>query len=448
MVISVLGLSCHYFFDKVLHLPVGYLVLANILFIVVLLLGKNFRIERKWGMIVGIVAIFLFVMALSILNGLLVEGIPWQGITTRKLVALMGGYERLDAFGTHYVPSYEQLEQIIKGILYNMTFPVLLISFLLLFRNLSKKNRVFYRGILKTIILICVINALFNIVEFMVPPVHSWLMMKGGYATGADFFTYRGMSFVLNIYINAFLNLLLLGFCFNKYLNTFKAKWLFVYFLVLLTVLIAGTRIAMITGLVQTMIQVFFHSYEKKRSKAIAVLVTIAALIGGPFLLIMIKPDIIKVLMTIVTLQDASGSAQLHLYLFFNSIDMFLRFPFGIGIGKADQGGFESSQWFNTESHALAVTVGAGIIGLFLYLILNSYLLYKSYKAGQINKDLAFIFPLGAGCFMVSIINMQIYESLLPVTFLALLYAISLVINNDQDKGVELYPKNCNGPTR
>lgn len=421
----------HYLFDKTVKVPIGMLVVFITLSVVFVNLVNKRRLPAKWLLLLGIVAIFALLIIISIPIGALLEGIEYENITTEAITGIFNGnLSSLKHIIPWYVTTYESAGQVLKGIFYNLTFPLMLLAFCYIFHYFSKNRPMFYLPFLKMLFAICIVNAIFNIVEFAIPRLHLGLLLLGGYGDGDSFFTFRALSLVLNVYVNSFLNLLLVAMSLNRFLMGRKIKWMLTFFFGFMIILISGTRVAMIAALLQTFVQILSRKFNRPSSKTRYVLLFSMILFLSPILLLIIKPDIFAVLTTIIQLKDPSGSAQMHLYYFLNSIDIILQFPFGIGIGKSDFGAFGTIGWIPTESHILALGVGAGFPGLILFLIMNTYLLYISNKTGNICKELHFIFPFGLGVFLISFINIQVFESLMPVTYMSLLYAMTITMEN------------------
>jgi hypothetical protein len=426
--LSICSLCLHYVADKAFGIPFGIGILMLLLVCGTLTIPGCLRIPKPNAIVVGLCGTYVAVLVLSIPVGMCVEGQPYSSFLAETTRQLSGAdYANFVASIPRSIPLYRTSTQIGQGLQYTATLPLSLVCLYTLFRHLAVRVPAYHRSILLGFYAVGLANVLFNLVEFSVPPLHWWLLLVGQYGRGEIFFSYRALSFPLNVYINAFLLLLFIAQSLGEFFRLRRKRHLAATTAAFAALLISGTRIGLIAGLCMAALFVFWYPFDRTATRmryaVVGGALGLLCLVG----IVVVKPDTLSIVQSIGSVQDKSGSAQLHTYYFMNSLDIIAQYPLGIGIGKSDFGGFASGAWLNTESHMLSLAIGAGVLSLLVFLLLNFALLRTSRAAGREDPQLFFIAPFGLAILLISAINMQVCQSLVPVLYTSVLYAMVLV---------------------
>lgn len=314
------------------------------------------------------------------------------------------------------IPEYINLKQFFYGLFYNNVLFIFLLMYYFFLRNVKQ-----YYYIEKTIFYFSLLNVIFSIIEIFFPQLHHFLMSKAGYKNINYFFIIRPVSIVLNSYINAFFSSFFTFWSMYYWINLRKKIYLILFFLGILATILAGARFSILL----LILSLVFYFILLKKIKFISYLIYILfVLVVILIIFSYLNKNYFTLLISIIKISDPSGSANLHKLLMLKTLKICFNHPLGIGIGKADFGALNTipSFAYNSESFLLTILLQGGIISLFIYIVINIFLIY------QLNKIKAYhLISFSIAVLIISLINIQILQSITMTSVIAFIYLPALL---------------------
>ena len=322
-------------------------------------------------------------------------------------------------WGEPWVTGYESPLQPVIGLFYSLRYMLLFGLVIGTSFVVSEDN---YRRILNIILLLLFANCIFSYIEYMFPAVHKFLMSRTAHPE--DFsFVYRGLSFLFNVYDASVSMIILSALAYCRYVLTRRKIYFFVFVLAFFSTILLGTRIGYVGLLVFWFMMILLSEYRfiKKLIFALASLVIFMCLFS---ILFLVSEDVRKILLSLISLEDTVGSIQLHVRLFFGSLRLISDYPFGLGIGKTNFAAMYNSYYFDPESFILSLALDAGIISVVLFLWYHWSVLRQLIKIGYNSKISRIYSALVVTLIIISLVNIQIFNSVLVSTVIPIIVGI------------------------
>lgn len=427
--VIVLLSMLHQIFQKLFHIPIGFLATLIVFSIASYYFIKDQTYKKSTFIILLLGIIYAFFVILSIPIGFMSEGKPFDQDVFKLIFDYLDlGFDWRDLRFVLplQIPPYEKQTQPFAGIYYTCQLPVLIFGWYLVIKN-SKNEDKFLGSINSVLFVILFLNMIFNYIEYSIPSLHSFIMSSAGVGDGSDFFSYRGFSLAFHFYVNAFMLQLFYAIVLANVFIKKRVRDVIFVVLGLGAILISGTRVSWLGSFVVTIVTLLFVPLSANINR---LSILIKSIIGGVIvfiIMIIIKPDTLDILMTIVNMKDTSGSSQIHAFYFLHSLDIIAQYPLGIGVGKSDFGAFGTSAWINTESHMLSLAMGTGLHTFLLFLFYYLILCKKAFKSSLKEVQWFYVFSFGVSVLFISFINMQYMESTVPISILSILLTIGLI---------------------
>jgi hypothetical protein len=381
-------------FFKIFNIP---LIMLGFFIAIIILLNKKIKLKNQNLIIPLFILIALYnciVMLISLINinkSSIKTGIPSDPI----------------------IPEYISIKQIILGLIYNN----ILFIFIFLFYFLVKNKRLWLQGE-KIIYYLSIINSLFLIIELLIPNLHHKMLYIAGYENINYFFVPRPISLVLNSYVTAFISSFFSFWSFYYYIETKRKKFFLMFILGIIITILTGARFSIILLFISLILYNLF-------TKRYIFLLNLAILIFiSTFIINYINPSYLDLLISIVKVSDSVGSADLHKILFLKTIEIIFNNPLGIGIGRADFGALNTipNLAYDSESFLLTVLLQGGIISFVVYMLIH-FIFIRTF----LKKKLYHIASFTISILLVSLINIQILQSITMTSIIGFLYTRALI---------------------
>lgn len=312
--------------------------------------------------------------------------------------------------------TYRSIGEFIVAVVYESRYIIAMGLFLGCGIRFTTKQR---ERLVTFMLLLLTVNAIFSIIEYVVPSIHEALMKHAGYVSHYSF-VYRGVSLLLNAYDASMSMVFLVALCAYRWIISRQLRYLAIICIGAVATLLLGTRSGYIALLGYGIwLSLTSHvSVGRRLARAAGTLVAVLFV----FAVLAIEDRMFqRILISIVLLSDSKGSAQLHVKLFFHTISMIAAHPFGVGLGKTNFGALISGLSYEPESYALSLGLDGGLVALGCFYYYNIKIFRNIQKSSQ-HGSFA-IASLGLTLLSLSWINMQVFGSSFVMTFLPIIAA-------------------------
>jgi hypothetical protein len=269
------------------------------------------------------------------------------------------------------------------------------------------------------VIMLLALNAFFSIFEYQDKGLHAVLLSRAGYAAHYSF-VYRGVSLLMNAYDASISMLFLVALSAYRWLAKRQLRYLFLIGVGSVTQLLLGTRTGYI-AMAGYFVIISFMAPVALRTRILRAGTAISSLLLAFALLAFFDVHFKRIVISIVTLSDSKGSAQLHVALFWKALQLIAKHPLGVGLGKANFGALRHSFSFEPESYALALGLDGGILAMiaFYYFNANVFMAIRNIADPAARAIVA----LGLTLLALSWISLQVFGSSFVLVFLPVIVA-------------------------
>ena len=262
-------------------------------------------------------------------------------------------------------------------------------------------------------------NALFIVIEYLSPRIHTIFIRHAGYAAHFSF-AYRGVSLLMNAYDASMSMIFLTALSTYVWVKTRQTRYAILVIIASISTLLLGTRSGYI-GIAGYFVWLSLLSPVSLRRRITRMLLALFGMAASFAILALTDAKFRKIIISIGLLSDSKGSAQLHLALFLHSLHFIMLHPFGLGLGKTNFGALTPGISYEPESYALAIGLDGGLVALICFYYYNAKVFLNIQKSAR--PGAYAIAALGLTLISLSWINIQVFGSSFVMVFLPIIVA-------------------------